>query len=82
MPATVFSRPRDQPRARSRVFVCGERAPGLHHQDPIDRRHELQCERECGTGSAYGDGANVAKACILTSNGVIHVIDAVLLPPE
>ncbi|MBL0220370.1 MAG: fasciclin domain-containing protein [Myxococcales bacterium] len=28
------------------------------------------------------NGANVVKADILTSNGVIHVIDTVLLPPQ
>ena len=28
------------------------------------------------------NGTKVVKADILTSNGVIHVIDTVLLPPE
>ena len=32
------------------------------------------------TNGVTRDGANVIKADIETSNGVIHVIDAVLLP--
>lgn len=32
-------------------------------------------------GSVYVDKAKVVKTDILTSNGVIHVIDAVILPP-
>nr|MCU0623556.1 fasciclin domain-containing protein [Gemmatimonadaceae bacterium] len=28
------------------------------------------------------DNANIVKTDIVTSNGVIHVIDAVILPPE
>ena len=30
----------------------------------------------------YVGGAKVAKADIETSNGVIHVVDAVILPPS
>lgn len=33
-------------------------------------------------GTVMIDGAKVVKTDILTSNGVIHVIDAVILPPE
>jgi len=33
-------------------------------------------------GSVMIDGAKVVKTDIVTSNGVIHVIDAVILPPE
>ena len=32
-------------------------------------------------GKVTVNGANVIKADVATSNGVIHVIDAVLLPP-
>jgi len=28
------------------------------------------------------DGANVVKTDIIASNGVIHVIDAVIMPPK
>ena len=35
-----------------------------------------------GTDGVTVGGANVVKADIWTSNGVIHVIDAVLLPPS
>ena len=35
-----------------------------------------------GTDGVTVGGANVVKADIYTSNGVIHVIDAVLLPPS
>ena len=31
-------------------------------------------------GKAYIDGANITMTDIVTSNGVIHVIDAVMLP--
>lgn len=34
-----------------------------------------------GTNGVTVNGANVVKADIWTSNGVIHVVDAVLLPP-
>ena len=34
------------------------------------------------TGGVTVNGANVTKADIEASNGVIHVIDAVILPPE
>lgn len=33
-------------------------------------------------GAVMIDGAKVVKTDIVTSNGVIHVIDAVILPPE
>jgi uncharacterized surface protein with fasciclin (FAS1) repeats len=33
-------------------------------------------------GTVMIDGAKVVKTDIVTSNGVIHVIDAVILPPE
>ena len=33
-------------------------------------------------GTVMVDGAKVVKTDIETSNGVIHVIDAVILPPE
>jgi transforming growth factor-beta-induced protein len=33
-------------------------------------------------GTVMIDGAKVVKTDIETSNGVIHVIDAVILPPE
>ena len=33
-------------------------------------------------GSAYINGAKITAANILASNGVIHVIDAVILPPD
>lgn len=33
-------------------------------------------------GSVYVDKAKVVKTDIVTSNGVIHVIDSVILPPE
>jgi uncharacterized surface protein with fasciclin (FAS1) repeats len=33
-------------------------------------------------GSVTVNGANVIIADIIASNGVIHVIDAVLLPPD
>ena len=33
-------------------------------------------------GSVYVDKAKVIKTDIVTKNGVIHVIDAVILPPE
>ena len=33
-------------------------------------------------GKVTIDGANVVKTDVVTSNGVIHVIDAVILPKE
>jgi len=33
-------------------------------------------------GSLQVGGANIVEADILTSNGIIHIIDAVLIPPE
>jgi len=33
------------------------------------------------TGGAKVNGANVAMADVEASNGVVHVIDAVILPP-
>lgn len=44
----------------------------------------LQGQKIDVVGSSSGvtvNGANVVKADIVTSNGVIHVIDAVILPP-
>ena len=35
-----------------------------------------------GDGKVTVNGANVVSADVAASNGVIHVIDAVLLPPE
>ena len=32
------------------------------------------------SGSVFVDGATVAKADVMASNGVIHVIDTVILP--
>jgi uncharacterized surface protein with fasciclin (FAS1) repeats len=32
-------------------------------------------------GIVYVNGASVSRANIVTENGIIHVIDAVLLPP-
>ena len=35
-----------------------------------------------GTNGVTVNGANVVKADIMTSNGIIHVIDTVLMPPK
>jgi uncharacterized surface protein with fasciclin (FAS1) repeats len=32
-------------------------------------------------GGAKIDGANIVKTDVMASNGVIHVIDAVIMPP-
>ncbi|WP_375340934.1 fasciclin domain-containing protein [Lyngbya confervoides] len=49
---------------------------------PTVEGQSVEIDVDASSGSVKVNGANVVKTDIAATNGVIHVIDAVILPPE
>ena len=57
-------------------------APAQIEKLPVDELAGADIDISIKDGKAWANSATIVKTDIDASNGVIHVIDGVLLPPE